>query len=59
MQKTLTHEAKKGIPYAKVDPEMEKYQDMVLFPEKLAVANEVLRTKMIPEEMRPKVSSKK
>ena len=59
MQKTLTHEAKRRVPYAKVDPEMEKYQDVILFPEKLAIANEVLKTKEIPEEMRPKAPAKK
>lgn len=59
MQKTLTHPAKKSVQYAKVDPEMEKYQGVILFPEKLAIANEVLRTKEIPEEMRPKVSAEK
>jgi hypothetical protein len=59
MQKTLTHQAEKSVPYAKVDPEMEKYQGVVLFPEKLAIANKVLRTKEIPVEMRPKVSSEK
>jgi hypothetical protein len=42
-----------------VDPEMDKYEGLVLFPEKLAIAKEVLRTKAIPEEMRPKVSAEK
>lgn len=45
--------------YSVIDPEMEKYEGVVLFPEKLALANEVLRTKKIPGELRSKVAAKK
>jgi len=45
--------------FSEVDPDLDKYEDVVLFPEKLAIANKVLRTKEIPKEMRPKVSAEK
>lgn len=58
MQKTSSNSTDRKF-YSVVDPELDKYEGVVLFPDKLAIANEVLRTKKIPEEMRPKVPTEK
>ncbi len=35
-------------PIVSIDPALDKYRDVVLFPEKLAKANEMLRTSRLP-----------
>ena len=37
------------VPIIRIDPSLEQYRDVVLFPEKLAKANELLRTAKLPE----------
>lgn len=59
MHTTSADKLKKHSSCAKVDLEMDKYRDVVLFPEKLARANEVIGNKEIPEPMRPKATAKK
>ncbi len=36
------------VPIVRIDPTLEQYRDKVLFPEKLAKANEMLRTAKLP-----------
>ncbi len=36
------------IPIVRIDPSLEQYRDKVLFPEKLAKANEMLRNAKLP-----------
>ena len=59
MHTTSTDKLTNRNPYAKVHPEMDKYRDVVLFPEKLAKANEVIANKKIPQLMQPKISAEK
>lgn len=35
-------------PIVRIDPALEQYRDVVLFPEKLAKANEMLKTAKLP-----------
>ncbi|QRR03554.1 hypothetical protein [Dyadobacter sandarakinus] len=59
MSRTITPKADSHVSNIEIDPELERYQGIILFPEKLAIANEVIRTKKIPEEMQPKVPAEK
>ncbi|MCE6990789.1 hypothetical protein [Dyadobacter sp. CY323] len=34
-----------------IDPSLDRYENMILFPEKLAKANKVLKTKKLPPEL--------
>lgn len=36
------------VPEVTIDPALDKYKDMNLFPEKLAKANEMLKTAKLP-----------
>jgi len=36
------------VPIVTIDPSLDKYKDMNLFPEKLAKANEMLKTAKLP-----------
>ncbi|MEO6282517.1 MAG: hypothetical protein ABIN80_31065 [Dyadobacter sp.] len=58
MQKTSSTPTDRKF-YSVVDPELDKYEGVVLFPDKLAIANEVLRTKELPKALRPKVPAEK
>lgn len=37
-----------NVPIVRIDPSLEQYRDKVLFPEKLAKANERLKTAKLP-----------
>ena len=39
-------------PIVRIDPSLEQYRDKVLFPEKLAKANEMLKTAKLPSRKR-------
>ena len=39
-------------PIVRIDPSLEQYRDKVLFPEKLAKANEMLKTAKLPGKKR-------
>ncbi len=41
---------KRKIPIVKIDKSLDKYDDKVLFPEKLEKANEMLKTKGLPKQ---------
>lgn len=40
------------VPIVRIDPSLEQYRDKVLFPEKLAKANELLKTAKLPRKKR-------
>jgi len=37
------------VPIVRIDPSLEQYRDKVLFPEKLARANKMLKTAKLPK----------
>ncbi len=37
------------VPIVRINPELEQYKNKVIFPEKLAKANEMLKTTKLPE----------
>ena len=39
---------KRKVPIVRIDPSLERYRDKTLFPDKLAKANEMLRTAKLP-----------
>ncbi len=41
---------KRKIPIVKIDPRLNQYDDMVVFPEKLEKANEMLRRMGLPKQ---------
>lgn len=43
-------------PSYTIDPSLDKYKDMNLFPEKLEKANEVLKTAKFPPELEKKIN---
>ena len=46
---TIKELNKSKLPVARFDESLDKYNDVVLFPEKLAKANEMLRTVGLPK----------
>ena len=50
MMKTVKELNNSKIPIVRIDPSLEKYRDTVFFPEKLAKANEMLRTAKLPNK---------
>jgi hypothetical protein len=38
------------VPIVRIDPSLERYRDTVLFPEKLAKANQMLKTAKLPNK---------
>lgn len=48
--KITTELKKRKIPIVKVDQSLNKYDDVVLFPDKLEKANEVLRKIGLPKQ---------
>ena len=59
--KITTELKKRKIPIVKIDKSLNKYDDVVLFPEKLEKANEMLRKVGLPKQWTniPKKNSKK
>ncbi len=49
VKKTVQELNKNKIPVVRIDPSLEQYRDKVLFPEKLAKANEMLKTAKLPK----------
>ena len=49
IMKTVQELNRSKVPIIRIDPSLEQYRDVVLFPEKLAKANELLRTAKLPE----------
>ena len=37
------------VPIVQIDPALEKFRDKILFPDKLAKANKMLKTAKLPE----------
>lgn len=47
--KTMLEINKKKVPAVRIDPSLDKYDNVVLFPEKLAKANEQLKKSGFPK----------
>lgn len=39
---------RRKVPIVRIDPSLERYRDRTLFPDKLAKANEMLKTARLP-----------
>ena len=48
IMKTVEELNNSKIPIVRIDPSLEKYRSKILFPEKLAKANEMLKTTKLP-----------
>ncbi len=48
--KIITEIKKRKIPIVRIDQSLNKYDDIVLFPDKLEKANEMLRTVGLPKQ---------
>lgn len=46
--KTVHELNNKKVPIVRIDPSLDQYRGKVLFPEKLAKANEMLKTAKLP-----------
>jgi len=46
--RTIKELNKKKVPVVRIDKSLDKYDDVVLFPDKVAKANEMLRTVGLP-----------
>lgn len=47
---TIEELNKRKVPVVSIDESLDKYNDIVLFPEKVAKANEMLRTIGLPKD---------
>jgi len=54
--KTMHEINEKKVPAVRIDPSLDKYDDIVLFPEKLAKANENLKKSGFPKLPKKKLS---
>lgn len=57
--KTIAQSKKRNLPVIKIDKSLNKYDDIVLFPEKLAKANKAIKKLGLPVEDTSKAKSKK
>lgn len=48
--KNSSQRSTKRVPEVEYDPSLDKYKDVVLFPGKLAKANEMLKNAKIPQD---------
>ena len=46
--KTISDLNKKKVPIVRIDPSLDQLKSKILFPEKLAKANEMLKTAKLP-----------
>jgi hypothetical protein len=51
---TIEELNKRKVPVVQIDESLDKYNNIVLFPEKLAKANEMLRTVGLPKDKKKK-----
>lgn len=47
---TIKELEKRKVPIVRIDKSLDKYDDVVLFPDKLEKANEMLRTVGLPKQ---------
>ena len=47
--RTIKELNKRNVPVVRIDESLDKYNDVVLFPDKVAKANEMLRTIGLPK----------
>jgi len=52
--KTVQELNNSKLPIVRIDPPLEQYRGKVLFPEKLAKANEMLKTAKLPNKKKPR-----
>ncbi|WP_426669538.1 hypothetical protein ACPPVU_25400 [Mucilaginibacter sp. McL0603] len=57
--RTIKELNKKKVPVVRIDETLDKYNDVVLFPEKVAQANEMLRKVGLPKEKNDQTSISK
>lgn len=57
--KTITQSKKRNLPVIKVEKSLNKYDEIVLFPEKLAKANAALKKPGLPPNLNTSATSKK
>ena len=50
MLKIISEIKKRKVPIVRIDKSLNKYDDIVLFPDKLEKANEMLRTVGLPKQ---------
>ena len=43
---------KSKVPVVRIDPSLDQYREKVLFPDKLAKANEMIKTAKLPKKKR-------
>ncbi len=48
--KTVKELNSSKVPIVRIDPSLDQYRDKVLFPEKLAKANEMLKNAKLPKK---------
>jgi hypothetical protein len=48
--KTVKELNSSKVPIVRIDPSLDQYRDKVLFPEKLASANEMLKNARLPKK---------
>jgi hypothetical protein len=48
--KTINELNSRKAPIVRIDPSLEQYKGAILFPEKLAKTNEMLKTAKLPEK---------
>lgn len=46
--KTVQDFESKKVPFVTIDPALDEYRDKIMFPEKLAQANKMLKTAKLP-----------
>ncbi len=46
--KTVERLNKRKVPIVTIDPSLDKYRDIIMFPEKLEKANKMLKTAKLP-----------
>jgi len=51
--KTIQEINNRKVPIVRIDPSLEKYRDKTPYPEKLAKANEMLKTAKLPNKKGP------
>ncbi len=50
--KTVEKLNKRKVPIVTIDPALDKYRDIIMFPEKLEKANKMLKTAKLPPTKR-------
>ena len=57
--KTILEVNEKKVPVVRIDPSLDKYDNIVLFPEKLAKAKDMVKKSNFKQIVKSKAASKK